>query len=181
MCQKHNLKLLTYGTLVSETRRMLLPQIAHLDRQCGGFLADQWIGLPEPDPYGDKLSPSQRKVRQWQIACEVSVLLTISSQYLDVIVNAWGTWELFQSLLRLLRKIGDRHGVTVSNVATRWVLDHPFVGAVIIGMCAHYIFISQAYLIDKAHVWVFRIMPRTIPKFSASDLRLGIRKISTNC
>ncbi|KAF8729989.1 hypothetical protein AX14_005860 [Amanita brunnescens Koide BX004] len=96
MCKKHNLKLLTYGTL------------------CGGFLADQWIGLPEPDPYGDKLSPSQRK-------------------YLDIIVNAWGTWELFQSLLRLLRKIGDQHGVTVSNVATRWVLDHSFVGAVIIG------------------------------------------------
>lgn len=56
------------------------------------------------------------------------------SQYLDIIVNAWGTWELFQSLLRLLRKIGDRHGVTISNVATRWVLDHTFVGAVIIGM-----------------------------------------------
>jgi aryl-alcohol dehydrogenase-like predicted oxidoreductase len=63
-----------------------------------------------------------------------------SSQYLDIIVNAWGTWELFQSLLRLLRKIGDRHGVTVSNIATRWVLDHAFVGAVIIGTCAHSIF-----------------------------------------
>lgn len=63
-----------------------------------------------------------------------------SSQYLDIIVNAWGTWELFQSLLRLLRKIGDRHGVTVSNIATRWVLDHSFVGAVIIGTWNHSIF-----------------------------------------
>jgi hypothetical protein len=51
-----------------------------------------------------------------------------------MIVKAWGTWNLFQSLLSVLRIIGDRHGgVSIANVATRWVLDHPFVGAVIIG------------------------------------------------
>src|ERR1700678_3705063 len=50
-----------------------------------------------------------------------------------MIVKAWGSWELFQSLLSILRMIGDRHGKTVANIATRWVLDHPFVGAVIIG------------------------------------------------
>jgi len=48
-------------------------------------------------------------------------------------MKAWGTWELFQSLLSVLRIIGDRHGRTIANIATRWVLDHPFVGAVIIG------------------------------------------------
>jgi diketogulonate reductase-like aldo/keto reductase len=58
----------------------------------------------------------------------------ISQQYLDMIVRAWGTWDLFQSLLRVLRAIGDRHGgLSIANVATRWVLDHPFVGAVLIG------------------------------------------------
>ncbi|KAF9476559.1 Aldo/keto reductase [Pholiota conissans] len=96
VCERHGLKLLTYGTL------------------CGGFLADKWLGSPEPDPYSGNLTPSQRK-------------------YLDMIVKAWGTWELFQSLLLALRKIGDRHGKSISNIATRWVLDHPFVGAVIIG------------------------------------------------
>jgi aryl-alcohol dehydrogenase-like predicted oxidoreductase len=51
-----------------------------------------------------------------------------------MIVRAWGTWALFQDLLRVLRVIGDRHGgLSISNVATRWVLDHPAVGAVIIG------------------------------------------------
>ena len=54
-------------------------------------------------------------------------------QYLDMIVKAWGTWALFQSLLSVLRRVGDRHGVSIANVATRWVLDHPCVGAVIIG------------------------------------------------
>lgn len=51
-----------------------------------------------------------------------------------MIVKAWGSWELFQSLLRVLRTIGDRHnGLSISNIATRWVLDHAFVGAVLIG------------------------------------------------
>ncbi|KAJ7075299.1 Aldo keto reductase [Mycena belliarum] len=96
VCTRHNVKLLTYGTL------------------CGGFLSDKWIGEPEPDPYGS-LNPSQRK-------------------YLDMIVKAWGSWALFQELLVVLREIGDLHnGASISNIATRWVLDHPVVGAVIIG------------------------------------------------
>ncbi|KZS95641.1 Aldo/keto reductase [Sistotremastrum niveocremeum HHB9708] len=97
VCQKHNMKLLTYGTI------------------CGGFLSDRWLGKAEPDSYSTDMTPSQRK-------------------YLDIILSAWGTWELFQSLLSVLRQIGDRHGgVSIANVATRWVLDHPFVGAVLIG------------------------------------------------
>ncbi|KAI0093197.1 Aldo/keto reductase [Irpex rosettiformis] len=97
VCEKHGVKLLTYGTL------------------CGGFLSDQWLDKPEPDLYSDNLTPSQRK-------------------YLDMIVKAWGSWPLFQSLLTVLRSIGDRHGgVSIANVATRWVLDQPAVGAVLIG------------------------------------------------
>jgi len=97
VCEKHGVKLLTYGTV------------------CGGFLSDRWLNRPEPDLYSDNLTPSQRK-------------------YLDMIVKAWGSWALFQSLLTVLRTIGDRHGgVSIANIATRWVLDHPCVGAVIIG------------------------------------------------
>ncbi|KAI0742242.1 Aldo/keto reductase [Daedaleopsis nitida] len=82
---------------------------------CGGLLTDRWLGRPEPELYSGQLNPSQRK-------------------YLDVILKAWGTWDLFQALLQLLRDIGDRHGgVSIANVATRWVLEHEFVGAVIIG------------------------------------------------
>ncbi|KAJ7364680.1 NADP-dependent oxidoreductase domain-containing protein [Mycena albidolilacea] len=105
ICTKHGIKLLTYGTL------------------CGGFLADKWIGEPEPDPYSGSLNPSQRK-------------------YLDMIIKAWHSWTLFQELLCVLRDIGARHdGLSVSNVATRWVLDHAVVGAVIIGArlgCSEY-------------------------------------------
>ena len=51
-----------------------------------------------------------------------------------MILKVWGDWTLFQELLRVLRSIGDKHGgVSIANVATRWVLDQPAVGAVIIG------------------------------------------------
>ncbi|KAI0745418.1 Aldo/keto reductase [Earliella scabrosa] len=97
-CHKHNVKLLTYGTM------------------CGGFLSDQWLGKEEPDLYSGSLTPSQRK-------------------YLDMIVTAWGSWSLFQSLLTVLRSIADKYeGMSIANVATRWVLDHDFVGAVLIGV-----------------------------------------------
>jgi len=97
VCLKHDVKLLTYGSL------------------CGGFLGDKWLGEPEPDAYTETMTPSQRK-------------------YLDVILTAWGGWALFQALLSVLRTIGDQHGgLSIANIATRWVLDHPFVGAVIIG------------------------------------------------
>lgn len=56
------------------------------------------------------------------------------SKYLYMIIKAWGDWQLFQELLSVLRRIGDRYGgVSIANVATRWVLDHPFVGAVLVG------------------------------------------------
>lgn len=45
----------------------------------------------------------------------------------------WGGWSLFQELLRTLRGIALKHQVSISNVATRWVLDFPYVGAVLVG------------------------------------------------
>lgn len=46
---------------------------------------------------------------------------------------AWGGWPLFQELLEALRVVAEKHRVGISNVATRWVLDFPYVGAVIVG------------------------------------------------
>jgi hypothetical protein len=75
VCEKHNIKLLTYGTFVRIAFPALhilplyrLPLFRHKtyvpSQQCGGFLADAWLDRPEPDPYSGALTPSQRKVSQ---------------------------------------------------------------------------------------------------------------------
>jgi len=48
-------------------------------------------------------------------------------------IIAWGGWSLFQSLLAVLSEIATKYTVSISNVAVRWVLDHEYVGAAIIG------------------------------------------------
>lgn len=48
-------------------------------------------------------------------------------------IRIWGGWNLFQDLLNTLQAIAAKHKVSISNVATRWVLDFPYVGAVIVG------------------------------------------------
>ena len=56
VCRKYEIKLVTYGTFVSE-----LPCII-AKWQCGGFLSDRWVGVDEPDIYSGGLNTSQRKV-----------------------------------------------------------------------------------------------------------------------
>lgn len=48
-------------------------------------------------------------------------------------ILTWGDWAELQKLLRVLSAIGKKYNVGLSNVATRWVLDHDAVGAVIVG------------------------------------------------
>jgi len=86
------------------------------------------------------ITPSQRKVRCHEYVIAVALahsdiqrltdLLCI--QYYEMILS-WGGWALFQELLRALETIASKHGVSIANVATRWVLDFEYVGAVLVG------------------------------------------------
>ncbi|WP_237213061.1 aldo/keto reductase [Falsiroseomonas oryziterrae] len=78
----------------------------------GGFLSERWVDLDEPAE-SDIADWSKMKYRRF--------------------IGAMGGWGVFQRLLREVQAIARRHGVSVSNVATRWVLEHPAVGAVIVG------------------------------------------------
>ncbi|KAF5348369.1 hypothetical protein D9758_010887 [Tetrapyrgos nigripes] len=82
---------------------------------CGGFLSDKWLGRDAPDIYSEseQLTPSQRK-------------------YFDMILT-WGSWSHFQTLLLTLSSIASKHRVDLANIAVRWVLERPSVGAVIVG------------------------------------------------
>lgn len=81
----------------------------------GGLLTDRWLGRKEPRVASDVPTPSLRK-------------------YYNM-VRQWGSWDLFQEMLRTLKRVGDRRGgYTVAQVATKWVLDQPGVGGVVVGV-----------------------------------------------
>ncbi len=79
---------------------------------CGGLLSDHYLGQPEPRS-AELNTASLRKYKQ--------------------MVDAWGGWQLFQRLLAELKTVADKHGVSIANVAERYILDKPAVAGVIIG------------------------------------------------
>lgn len=67
------------------------------------------------------------------LSCRVQLDTASKRKYASV-VGASGDWAWFQRLLKTLRQIGDAHGgVSIANVASRWVLQRPAVGAIILG------------------------------------------------
>ena len=80
---------------------------------CGGFLSEKYVGKAEPSR---------------------SDLDTYSLQKYYNMIDAWGGWSLFQELLVVLNDIAKNHGISISNVATRYILDKPAVAGVIIGV-----------------------------------------------
>eukprot|EP00871_Galdieria_phlegrea_P005872 jgi/Galph1/772/GphlegSOOS_G5443.1 len=79
---------------------------------CGGFLSEKYIGLPEP---------SRR-------ALDTASLV----KYYNMI-RVWGGWGLFQELLFVLKQVAEKHGVSITNVATRYVLEQENVAGILIG------------------------------------------------
>jgi aryl-alcohol dehydrogenase-like predicted oxidoreductase len=77
----------------------------------GGFLSDRWLGALEPSAPLENRSLIKYKL----------------------IIDDFGGWELFQELLRTLRRVADRHGADIATIASRWVLDKPRAAAVIVG------------------------------------------------
>lgn len=77
----------------------------------GGFLTEAWLGAPDPG-----FAFENRSLVKYRL-----------------IIDEFGPWERFQTLLRTLKSIGERHGVGLSAVATRYVLDQPQVAAAIVG------------------------------------------------
>ena len=76
----------------------------------GGFLSDRWVGAAAP-----------AEVRDW------------SKMKYQRFIQAVGGWDALQTVLKAAQTIARKHQVSVSNVATRWVLEQPAVAAVIVG------------------------------------------------
>jgi aryl-alcohol dehydrogenase-like predicted oxidoreductase/enamine deaminase RidA (YjgF/YER057c/UK114 family) len=76
----------------------------------GGFLSERWLDRKEPD-----------SVTDW------------SKMKYGRFIAAAGGWPAFQTVLRAAAEVARKHGVSLANVATRWVLEQRRVAGVIIG------------------------------------------------
>jgi len=79
----------------------------------GGFLTERYLGEPDPGPATEFDNRSLTKYK--------------------LIIRDTGGWDAYQNLLETVADIADKHGVSIANVASRYVLDRPEVEAVIIG------------------------------------------------
>jgi aryl-alcohol dehydrogenase-like predicted oxidoreductase len=77
----------------------------------GGFLGDKWLGVPEP-----KAGLENRSLTKYKL-----------------IIDDLGGWDFFQSLLKVLRAVADRHGTDIATIASAFMLTRPGVAAVIVG------------------------------------------------
>ncbi|MBG0745184.1 MAG: aldo/keto reductase [Planktothrix agardhii KL2] len=79
---------------------------------CGGFLSEKYLGKPEPNGFN---------------------LETVSLKKYKNMINAWGGWNLFQTLLKTLNAIAQKHQVTIPNIAVRYILEQPTVAGAMVG------------------------------------------------
>ncbi|XP_062419748.1 uncharacterized protein LOC134132258 [Pungitius pungitius] len=79
----------------------------------GGLLSERYLGKAEPHSRAELYTASLSKYKN--------------------MINSWGGWSLFQDLLVALETSARRHDCSVASVATRYVLDRPAVGVVIVG------------------------------------------------
>ena len=61
-------------------------------------------------------------------------LNTLSLRKYKQMIDTWGGWNLFQELLSTLKRIAQKHNVSIANVATRYILAKSAVAGVIIGV-----------------------------------------------
>jgi enamine deaminase RidA (YjgF/YER057c/UK114 family) len=78
----------------------------------GGWLTDRWLGAPEPD---------------WER------LPTWSMMKYGRFLRLAGGWSALQRVLKAVASVAARHGVSIANVASRYILNQPGVAGVIIG------------------------------------------------
>ncbi|MEQ5844179.1 aldo/keto reductase [Paraburkholderia acidicola] len=78
----------------------------------GGFLSGRWLGATEPG----RDIPNRSLIKY------------------KLIIDDFGGWDIFQTLLQTLDKIASRHGVSIATIATRWVLDQEQVAGAIVGV-----------------------------------------------
>jgi aryl-alcohol dehydrogenase-like predicted oxidoreductase/enamine deaminase RidA (YjgF/YER057c/UK114 family) len=98
----------------------------------GGFLTEKWLGKPEPKQEAS-LTWSQMKYKRF--------------------VDVAGGWKKLQDLLQVLSKLSEKYHVSMANVATRYMLEQPAVGGVIVGARLG----ESEHVMDNLRLFDFRL------------------------
>jgi aryl-alcohol dehydrogenase-like predicted oxidoreductase len=108
-----------YSILDQRPEKLLVPfckknniQLLSYGALLGGFLSEKYLNSLEPTR---------------------AELYTASLQKYYNMIITWGGWELFQELLDGLQQISKKHGCSIANVSTSFILQKPVVAGVIIG------------------------------------------------
>ena len=99
---------------------------------CGGWLSETWLGRDEPDWERDG-TWSQMKYGRF--------------------IRAAGGWPALQRVLRAAATVAARHRVSLTNVATRFIMEQPGVAAVIVGARLG----ERAHINDNARLCAFQL------------------------
>ena len=120
----------------------------------GGLLSDRWLGVPAP-PISESLTWSQMKYRRF--------------------IEEAGGWERFQGVLRAARRVADRYGVSIANVAARYVLEQPGVAGVIVGARPG----ERSHLEDNLRLFDFSLDERSLAELT--EAQTGLDPIPGDC
>ncbi len=120
----------------------------------GGLLSDRWLGAPAP-PITESLTWSQMKYRRF--------------------IEEGGGWDRFQGVLRAARRVADRFGVSIANVAARYVLERPGVAGVIVGARPG----ERSHLEDNLRLFDFSLDERSLDDLA--EAQAGLAPIPGDC
>lgn len=120
----------------------------------GGFLTERWLGAPEP---------AESDLHTWS--------LMKYKRFIDVA----GGWTVFQRLLAAADGVARRLGVSIASVATRYALEQPAVGAVIVGARLG----QRAHVDETAKLFDFALDPEA--KAVLDEAVAGLRPVPGDC
>lgn len=120
----------------------------------GGFLSNKWLNSPEPDLYTSG-TWSQMKYKRF--------------------IEAAGGWHAFQQALDILHEVAKKHQASIANVATKYILDRPYVAGVIIGARLG----ESAHIDDTLRLFEFEL--DAVDKRDLSTARELLKPIPGDC
>lgn len=115
----------------------------------GGFISEKWLDKPEPIQ-SNELTWSQMKYKRF--------------------IDSAGGWAKFQELLQTLDLISQKYQVGFATLASKFILEQPAVGGVIIGARLG----KSEHITDNKQIFSFQLDPK-----DQDLLKQALQKLNT--